>query len=106
MQPPLRTTTQQMSPKRSRILCSLYPSVACWVFFFPTYIEIHAGIPYVYPVESEHVIWHEEFHGELHHQTGRAVLADREDGFVWVVGQTGQVLPLLLRQHHGQRQHT
>lgn len=98
-----------MSPKRSRILCSSYPSVACCVFFFvffPTYVEIHEGIPYVYPVESEHVIWHEEFHGELHHQTGRAVFTDREDGFVWVVGQTGQVLPLLLRQHHGQRQHT
>lgn len=64
------------------------------------------GIPYVYPVEGEHVIWHEEFRGELHHQTRRAVLPHREDGFVGVVGQTGEVLALLLRQHGGQRRHT
>lgn len=64
------------------------------------------GIPYVYPVEGEHVIWHEEFRGELHHQTRRAVLPHREDGFVGVAGQTGEVLALLLRQHGGQRRHT
>lgn len=64
------------------------------------------GIPYVYPVECKHVIWHEEFYSELHHETCRAVLSNREDGFVWVVGETGQVFTFLLSQHHGQRQHT
>lgn len=69
-------------------------------------LEMQGGIPYVYPVEREHVIWHEESHGELHHQACCAVLPDREDGFVRVGGETRQVLPFLLRQHHGQHQHT
>lgn len=73
---------------------------------FDLLIKMHWGIPYVYPVEREHVIWHEEFHRELHHQACRAVLPHREDGFVRVVGETRQVLPFLLRQHHGQQQHT
>lgn len=79
----------------------------CFIFCkHPHALKCTGGIPYVYPVEREHVIWHEEFHGELHHQACCAVLPDREDGFVWVVGEPGQVLPFLLRQHHGQRQHT
>lgn len=64
------------------------------------------GDPYVYPIESKHVIRHEESDGELHHQTCCAVLPHRKDGFVWVVGQSGQVLAFLLRQHQRQRQNT
>lgn len=64
------------------------------------------GLPYVDPIESEHVIRHEESYGQLHHQTCGAVLPHRKDGFVWVVGQSGQVLALLLRQHQRQRQST
>lgn len=70
------------------------------------YLHVCRGIPYIYPIESKHVIWYEEFHGELHHQTCGAVLPHREDGFVRVVGQSGQVLALLLRQHQRQRQNT
>lgn len=70
------------------------------------FLDVWQGIPYVYPIESEHVIWHEEFHGELDHQTCGAVLPHREDGFVWVVGQSGQVLAFLVRQHQSQRQNT
>lgn len=80
--------------------------LSSFLFFLRVSTCVTGGIPYVYPVESEHVIWHEEFHCELHHQACRAVLPDREYGFVGVVGQTGQVLAFLLPQHHGQRQNT
>lgn len=62
--------------------------------------------PYVYAIEGEHVVWHEKFDGELHHQTRRAVLPHGEDGFVRVGGQTRQVLALLFSLHRGQRHRT
>jgi len=65
------------------------------------------GFPHVDSVECEHVERHGEPDGELHHQTGRAVLPDREDAFVRVGGQAGQVFPFLLCQkHHGPEQKT
>lgn len=70
-------------------------------------VSVHVtGIPYVYAVESQHVIRNEEFHCELHHQTCGAVLPDREDGFIRVVGQTGQVLAFQFRVYHEQCQNT
>lgn len=58
-------------------------------------------VTYVYPVDREDVEGDREADSELDHEAGGPVLPDHEDVFVWVGGQTGEILSLLL-SHHGQ----